>query len=229
MREKEDTSKKEEPVKLYRSKQNRVIAGVCGGIAEYLNIDPLIIRIGWIATAFFAGAGIIAYIAAIFIIPENSGQESEPRRGLLTSESSKQWGIVLIVVGSILLLGQIGILDYYFFRNFHWQTFLALLLVGYGVYLIVNTKSHSDADAKKEEAPRKNEKSFYRVAEGKMIAGICTGIAEYFNMDVTVVRLIWVLSTLASGGLPIAIYILAIFVFPYNLDSKHYEAKGEKT
>lgn len=57
--------------KLYRVNQGRVIAGVCGGIAEYFNVDPTVVRLGWAVVSCFAGAGIIAYIAAALIIPES--------------------------------------------------------------------------------------------------------------------------------------------------------------
>ena len=55
--------------RLLRSK-NRMIAGVCGGIAEYFNIDPTIVRILWVLFTFAGGAGILAYIIAWIIIPE---------------------------------------------------------------------------------------------------------------------------------------------------------------
>jgi phage shock protein C len=58
--------------KLYRSKRNKVISGVCGGIAEYFGLDPIIIRIAWVAIALAGGAGFIAYIIALIIIPEES-------------------------------------------------------------------------------------------------------------------------------------------------------------
>ena len=56
--------------KLYRSKKNRVIAGVCGGIGEYFNVDPTLIRVIWILFALALGSGILAYIIAWIIIPE---------------------------------------------------------------------------------------------------------------------------------------------------------------
>ena len=56
--------------KLYRSKSNRQIAGVCGGVAEYLNIDVTVVRVIWALASIFALAGIIAYIVCAFIIPE---------------------------------------------------------------------------------------------------------------------------------------------------------------
>jgi phage shock protein PspC (stress-responsive transcriptional regulator) len=58
--------------KLYRSKKNRIIAGVCGGIGEYFKVDPTLIRLLWLLVSIVsAGAGgIIAYIIAWIIIPE---------------------------------------------------------------------------------------------------------------------------------------------------------------
>ncbi|MEW6062753.1 MAG: PspC domain-containing protein [Nanoarchaeota archaeon] len=58
--------------RLYKSKNNRILCGVCGGIGEYLNIDPTAIRVLWvIGTLLSMGIGIIAYILCCIIIPEN--------------------------------------------------------------------------------------------------------------------------------------------------------------
>ncbi|MBE3579702.1 MAG: PspC domain-containing protein [Caldanaerobacter subterraneus] len=56
--------------KLVRSKKNRMISGVCGGIAEHLGIDPTIVRLIWAFTTVFWGTGIILYLLAWAIIPE---------------------------------------------------------------------------------------------------------------------------------------------------------------
>jgi len=57
--------------KLLRSKKNRMIAGVCAGIGEYLGVDPTLIRLSWVLVSFFSlGAGILAYVIAWVIIPE---------------------------------------------------------------------------------------------------------------------------------------------------------------
>lgn len=56
--------------KLHRSKKKRVIAGVCGGLGEYLNIDPVILRVIWVILIFAWGAGLLAYIIAWILIPE---------------------------------------------------------------------------------------------------------------------------------------------------------------
>lgn len=59
------------------------------------------------------------------------------------------------------------------------------------------------------------EKKLYRSEENKMIAGICSGFAEYFNMDPTLVRLFFVLLALITAGFPVILfYIIAYFVIP---------------
>jgi phage shock protein C len=57
--------------RLYRSRENTVIGGVCGGIAEYLDIDPTIVRLIWVFSALYGGIGIIAYLVCLIVIPEN--------------------------------------------------------------------------------------------------------------------------------------------------------------
>jgi phage shock protein C len=60
----------DKPMKrLYRSQKDRIIAGVCGGLGEYFDVDPNIIRIIWLLVGL-TGTGIIAYILAWVIIPE---------------------------------------------------------------------------------------------------------------------------------------------------------------
>lgn len=56
--------------KLTRSKENRMLGGVCGGLGKYLGIDPTIIRLIWAVSAVFWGAGIVLYVLAWIIIPE---------------------------------------------------------------------------------------------------------------------------------------------------------------
>ena len=55
---------------LYKSKTDRKLCGVCGGVAEYLGVDVNIVRIAAIVSVFFGGLGVIAYIAAAFMLPE---------------------------------------------------------------------------------------------------------------------------------------------------------------
>ena len=55
--------------KLYRNSENKMVAGVCSGLADYINIDPTVIRLIW-ALIGLTGAGILAYLIAAIVIPE---------------------------------------------------------------------------------------------------------------------------------------------------------------
>jgi len=55
--------------RIYRLKSDRKIAGVCGGIANYFDIDPVIIRLAWLMAVFCFGGGVLAYIIAVIVIP----------------------------------------------------------------------------------------------------------------------------------------------------------------
>jgi phage shock protein PspC (stress-responsive transcriptional regulator) len=59
--------------KLYRSKTDKKLAGVCGGIGKYFSIDPTLIRLGVVLFTLFGGCGLLAYIIAAFVIPEEPG------------------------------------------------------------------------------------------------------------------------------------------------------------
>jgi phage shock protein C len=109
---------------LFRSRTNKKIAGVCGGIAEYFNIDPTVVRLIWVLFTLTYGIGFVAYIVAVIIIPEqNTGNfgfsqgqnqetnhqepNSDAHRGKVNFDGTRSsiiLGIILILVG-ILLLG----------------------------------------------------------------------------------------------------------------------------
>ena len=55
--------------KLYKSNTNKVIDGVCGGIGEYFNIDPTLVRLAWVVFCALGGSGLLAYIIMAHIIP----------------------------------------------------------------------------------------------------------------------------------------------------------------
>lgn len=109
--------------RLYRSETNRVIAGVCGGLGEYFNIDPTIIRIIFILITIFGGSGILIYIILWLVIPS----ESNPKK--LSEENIREnaremkekvakfapsrpwWGFFIVIIGVFFLLNSYGYLD----------------------------------------------------------------------------------------------------------------------
>jgi len=93
------TAEQPGPRRLYRSRSDRVIGGVCAGIAKYFAIDPVIVRVAAVALIFLGGAGIVAYIAALLLIPnegEGGAPPEPPRRAVA-------------VVGTILLVCAIAV------------------------------------------------------------------------------------------------------------------------
>ncbi|MEN3007221.1 MAG: PspC domain-containing protein [Candidatus Methanosuratincola petrocarbonis] len=99
------------PKRLYRSNSNRILGGVCGGIAEYFNIDPVIIRLIWIVFTVIYGFGILLYLIAWVIIPRSPEGYSPPQRGIGTPALSFDMKTqkALVAIGLILVL--IGVLE----------------------------------------------------------------------------------------------------------------------
>ena len=62
---------------LYRSRTNRQIAGVCAGLAEYFNVDPVIVRVLFVVTALTGGPGLLAYIVLAMVMPEEGKEKAK--------------------------------------------------------------------------------------------------------------------------------------------------------
>ena len=134
--------------KLYRSKKDSMIAGVCGGIAEYFEIDPTLVRLLTVLVVFLGGAGGIAYIIAWIIIPQNPEQiieseETEEEEGSAeffhpkggSDDKGHIWGgLILILLGLFFLAKSL-------FPRFTFVRFWPLILVITGLILIIQSLS----------------------------------------------------------------------------------------
>lgn len=97
--------------RLYRSRTDRMLGGVAGGLGDYFGVDPVLVRLAWVALAF-AGIGVLAYIVAWIIVPEEPPGETarrpaatRPARGGADRAGARiVFGSVLIAIGSLLLL-----------------------------------------------------------------------------------------------------------------------------
>ena len=74
---------------LYKSSTNKKVAGVCGGIGEYLGIDPTIVRLGFVALSLLAGGGLAVYIIAAIIMPEREARHTAAENTVNTLEYEK--------------------------------------------------------------------------------------------------------------------------------------------
>jgi len=140
---------------ISRSRQNRVLGGVASGLADYLTIDPIIIRILFVVSVFFGGIGILLYLIMWIVIPEeklfsetntnsfdanNSDDTINANINFETTPKSKTggqviFGIILIFIGMFFL----GI-EVFSFLNF--EDLVPILFVGFGVYLVWNSKNN---------------------------------------------------------------------------------------
>ena len=111
--------------RLVRSRGDRKIAGVAGGIAAHLNIDPVLVRIGFVVSVFAGGLGIILYLAGWLLIPEEGDQESVVGPMLARLRHAPWLAVLLFVIGGTVLFSQLLWWD----GN---AIFWALLLIGAG-------------------------------------------------------------------------------------------------
>lgn len=217
--------------RLYRSKYDRMLAGVCAGIGHYFSIDVVLVRILWVIITFFGGVGLIMYIAAVFIIPESpkavdedpAADEEQPQAAKKNSEITLFFGSILILVGIGLILRQMGFFHYFQIWNIPWQMIWAIILIAVGVYILYRRNTPVPGTEASEKFDGGASKSYpdsqiFRSRSNKMLAGVCGGLAEHFNLDATLVRLVYVLISLASIGIGAAVYVVLMIVFPEKPD-----------
>jgi phage shock protein PspC (stress-responsive transcriptional regulator) len=94
-----ESAEKPRPRRLLRSSGERMLWGVAGGLAEYLRIDPTLVRLGFVAAAFFGGFGVIAYLVMAVVVPEDDGT-GKPREG----RRPPTWAIVLLALAVLVAL-----------------------------------------------------------------------------------------------------------------------------
>ena len=124
--------------RLFRSRRERMIGGVCGGLGEYFNLDPVLFRLGFLILAF-GGAGILAYLALWLIVPEYP--IGAPELSITSSLDSRSGRVILawtlFAFGLLLLANNLGLLSIGNSGQF-WP----LLLIIAGAALLLNQRSN---------------------------------------------------------------------------------------
>ena len=150
--------------KLYRSVTDKMLGGVCGGLAEYFSIDPVLVRLIFVLAVIFGGSGILAYIILWVIIPQkpyiitpfnteqpkqdsNSGSEEKKSENsafnMNSSIINKTNNNRSLYAGAFLIfLGGIFLLDN-FVPHFHFGDFWPLVLIGLGFAIILNARNNN--------------------------------------------------------------------------------------
>lgn len=121
---------------LVRSRDDRMIAGVCGGLGRYFGIDAVLVRIVFVVLALAGGSGLLAYLVAWVLVPEaRPGDPAGPEQGASVGVAgSVVVGALLVVAGTALLLDQV----FPGFRSVLGP--LALIVVGLAVLLIARRR-----------------------------------------------------------------------------------------
>jgi phage shock protein C len=214
--------------RLYKSRGDRMLDGVCGGLAEYLSLDSTLIRLAWVLLTFLGGSGILLYIVAMIVMPNNpvvvpaSPAVAAETAASRHNRNTRFWGILLIVVGGIWFLGNLGLSVFHrwWWWDFSWESFFPIALILIGVAFIFGGRNSmvnggtiaaegQDAAGFVPPAPRLSKSR-----GDKKIFGVCGGLARHMNFDPTIVRLAFVLGAFASFGLAALVYVVMAIVFP---------------
>ena len=142
--------------RLYKNKTDQMITGVAGGIAEYFDFDPTLVRAGWVILAIVtAGVAVLAYIALAIIVPERTSEagggtnessgveDAKSESASATDESVGNaalgihvrrrgvfGGVALIVIGAVFLASNLGL-----FSWFDWGKYWPVILIVLGIWL----------------------------------------------------------------------------------------------
>jgi phage shock protein C len=142
--------------RLYRSNKNTMIAGVCGGIAEYFNVDPVIVRVLAVMLFFAGGSALLAYILGIIIIPKEPYQLADEKKtdeqGNPVSPAPLQrplppppgtgmliGGLIMIAMGVIFSMRSIPFMRHYYwwFWDHAWHFFWPAVIIVIGFVMII--------------------------------------------------------------------------------------------
>jgi phage shock protein C len=118
--------------RLHRSATDRVVAGVCGGLAEYLEVEPSLVRLAFIVGTLWGGIGLLIYVALAIVLPV--GSQVEPVTNYRQERSRSLAAGALILLGAVLLAGNLGWAPW-----LTWNLFWPAVLVFVGAALLLRS------------------------------------------------------------------------------------------
>ena len=155
----------------------------------------------------------MAYLVAVFIIPDESTAKDVTPRRLMDGINEKTilWGLLLVLVGIILFFQHGDFINsiWIHFWNSGINVLIALIIIGVGVYLLYQERQKiSTMFGLGSDMPLSlSEKD-------KQLAGICGGIAKSIGMDSTIIRFFWVYVTIMSVGIGLILYFILALILP---------------
>lgn len=195
--------------KLTRSKDDFILTGTCGGVAKYLKIDPVFLRILLILSIFFGGWGIVVYVVASFLLPpDQSSQEisSEEKQKIKRINNRTFLGGILLFVGLYIMISNLGLIFYVSPFNLSRDFIIPLFALLISLYLVVHRKqieNEGQSNLPEKLSCSLNDKKFF---------GICGGFALYLGVDVLIIRILWILVTYVTAGIGLLVYMLLFII-----------------
>jgi len=217
--------------RLCKSGTDRIIGGVCGGFAEYFGLDATLVRIGWVVLTLVGGLGVVLYVLALLLMPAagSAGSTAVPGGRNPSHPVGVSAGTILIIVGVIWFLTNLGMFSWHSVASLFWGALLPVVLIGAGALLLLRKNDPVPAsigavDEAGSAAPDMggaavlpggiSVRRLYRLRMDRKIFGVCGGLAEYFDLDPTLVRLLFVASAFASFGITVIAYVIMAIVVP---------------
>lgn len=251
----ESNGKKRLSNMLYRHPRNKAVGGVCGGLADFLGWDPVLVRILWVvATVASGGGGFLAYGALWLLLPVGTVSEGQERPAAieLNERNLGMAAVLLISFGILWLLSNLGILPWLW--NGVWSVvgllFWPALLIGAGM-LLLNRNGDRDWRGAFNNASNRVRTSFSshqptrgnvrstlhsmrqrfplrRSQSNRMLMGVCGGIGAKLGIDANLVRLIWAAFSIGSLGTGVVLYVAAgLFMLDENAVADYHEDAPE--
>lgn len=205
---KPDREENKKQKKLYRSGINKIFTGVCGGLGEFFNIDPIIFRLFFIISLLVGAWGIVIYIILSFVIPNSPLKENQIFNdpNFAYSKLQTMTGTFILLLGIYLLVQDIGLLNYFSFFGFRHQVIIRAILIIAFIMFIVQYDINFDESS--------TDIIFIRSGKNKVISGVCSGLGSYFNMDVYIIRTVFIICTILTLGISLIIYLLFAVLVP---------------
>jgi len=209
-----------------------MIDGVCGGVAKYFNIDPTLIRIAWVLLVLLGGSGILLYIVAMIVIPKEpyamyvpeGSQPIKPASAEPSQKNSLFWGVLLIVIGLLLFLDNMGFPAWHRWWSMDWDVALSVVMILVGVAFLWGGRNslvrsavpdqEPAAGPAEGEQPTPSYRKLYRSFTDSKLFGVCGGLAEYFGIDSSILRVLFIVVAFASSGILVLGYITMAIVVP---------------
>ncbi len=213
--------KKDQTKKLFKSRQDKILDGICGGVADYFHIDVTLVRILWIIAAFLNGIGVIAYILAMILVPVNPDHKNLKEEEKNKTNPALIWGVGFILLGMFFLAHK-----WHFMRPWHfpydfmnwWHLPWAWWPVGLiilGALYLVHVLTQDKVSSSKSETSQADEHKLKRSQKSKIIGGVCGGLGEHYHVDPVLLRIgfaiIALMTHLAGWGI---IYIAMMILIP---------------